>query len=95
MTRSIPGKQNIGKFFSILFFTIIIAFSCNKSDDLDCQSAAQLVSAAASQYAASPGVANCQTYKAAIIKYLSSACGKALSAADKQTLQNIANGLPC
>jgi len=95
MTRSISGRQNIAKFSAILFFTIIIAFSCNKSDDLDCQAAAQVVAAAASQYAASPGVANCQTYKAAIIKYLSSACGKTLSASDKQTLQNIANSLPC
>jgi hypothetical protein len=95
MNRLISGRPNIRRFFSIIVLTLAISFSCNKSDDLDCQSAAQVVAAAASQYAASPTVVNCQAYKSAIAKYLGSPCGSTLSAADKQTLLNIANNLIC
>jgi hypothetical protein len=84
------------KFFLLFFFALAIAgFSCNKSDDNNCQSSAQVVSAAAAQYAAAQSVANCQLYKASIVQYLNSACGASLSATDKQAFQNILNNLPC
>ena len=96
MSRSITGMPFLKKSVSIFFFTLaIFAFSCNKSDDNNCQSAAQVVSAAAAQYAAAQSVANCQLYKASIVQYLNSACGASLSATDKQAFQNILNNLPC
>jgi len=96
MSRSIAGMPMFKKSFSILFVALSIAsFSCNKSDDNNCQSSAQVVSAAAAQYAAAQSVANCQLYKASIVAYLNSACGASLSATDKQAFQNILNNLPC
>jgi len=95
MTRSFAFRTGIKKSFSILFFTAAIGFSCNKSDDNNCQSSAQVVAAAASQYAAGQTVANCQSYKLAIVQYLNSACGATLSASDKQAFQNILNNLIC
>lgn len=95
MFSSISARTFSKKSFLILFFTVAIAFSCNKSDDNNCQSSAQVVAAAASQYAAGQTVANCQSYKLAIVQYLNSACGATLSASDKQAFQNILNNLIC
>lgn len=95
MNRLYAFRTGIKKSFSILFFTAAIGFSCNKSDDNNCQSSAQVIAAAASQFAAGPTVANCQSYKLAIVQYLNSACGATLSASDKQAFQNILNNLIC
>jgi hypothetical protein len=96
MTRSLAFGTAIKKSFSILFFIAAIGFSCNKSDDGNCQSSAKAVSAAAAQYAAAgQSVASCQSYKLAIVQYLNSACGATLSASDKQAFQNILNNLIC
>ena len=95
MFSSIAARPILKKSFPILFFAIAIIFSCNKTDDNNCQSSAQVVAAAASQYAAGQTVANCQSYKLAIVQYLNSTCGATLSASDKQAFQNILNNLIC
>jgi hypothetical protein len=95
MFNTVSGRSFIKKSFLILFFTAAIAFSCNKSDDNNCQSSAQVVSAAAAQFAAGQTSANCQSYKLAIVQYLNSTCGATLSASDKQAFQNILNNLIC
>jgi hypothetical protein len=95
MFRSIKTISFFKKSFPILFFAIAISFSCNKSEDNNCQNTAQVVAAAASQYAAGQTVANCQSYKLAIVQYLNSTCGATLSASDKQAFENILNNLIC
>jgi len=95
MFHSISTRPFFKKSFLILFFSVAIAFSCNKSDDSNCQSSAKVVSAAAAQFASGQTVANCQSYKLAIVQYLNSACGATLSATDKQAFQNILNNLIC
>jgi hypothetical protein len=80
---------------AIFAFTLIAVSSCDKTDDNACQSSAQVVSAAAAQYAAAQSVANCQLYKASIVQYLNSTCGASLSSTDRQSFQNILNNLPC
>ncbi len=95
MFSSISASPFFKKSFPILFFIVAISFSCNKSDDTNCQNTAQIVAAAASQYAAGQTPANCQSYKLAIVQYLNSTCGSTLSAADKQAFENILNNLIC
>lgn len=84
--------RNVTAIFALILITL---GACNKTDDNACQSSAQVVSAAAAQYAAAQSVANCQLYKAAIVQYLNSTCGASLSSTDRQSFQNILNNLPC
>jgi AICAR transformylase/IMP cyclohydrolase PurH len=95
MFVSLLGKTVIRSAAVIFAFTLMAISACNKTDDNACQSSAQVVSAAAAQYAAAQSVANCQLYKAAIVQYLNSTCGASLSSTDKQSFQNILNNLPC
>lgn len=89
------SKKTVRSAAAILAFTLITFSSCDKTDDNACQSSAQVVSAAAAQYAAVQSVANCQLYKASIVEYLNSTCGASLSSTDRQSFQNILNNLPC
>ncbi|MGL6266288.1 MAG: hypothetical protein ACRC2O_00120 [Chitinophagaceae bacterium] len=96
MFSSISSGSFFKKSFPVLFFLIAaLSFSCNKSDDNNCQNTAQVVAAAAAQYASGQTPANCQSYKLAIVQYLNSTCGATLSAVDKQAFENILNNLVC
>jgi hypothetical protein len=95
MTISFFSKRIVRSTAAILAFTLIAVSSCDKTDDNACQSSAQVVSAAAAQYAAAQSVANCQLYKGSILQYLNSTCGASLSSTDRQSFQNILNNLPC
>jgi uncharacterized protein YaaR (DUF327 family) len=96
MNKCAAMKKKSTPFLLVLsLFSLIVLGACNKEDDNACLAEAQVVSSAAQLYAASPGVQTCANYKAAIQRYLNSACGATLSANDRQSFENILSRLPC